>query len=193
MNTKSDNLSWQHLDSSYDEDAQLLLFRKRIDRVRNPRNDQEFDRLVLESLDWVNVVALDELKRCIMVKQYRFGVRYNTLETPGGMVEQGESSLEAAKRELLEETGFSSDSWTYLGAVEPNPAVQNNLCHHWLAERSQQDRKPNLDDGEAISITLMSEEEVRAAVQAGDIKHALAVSVLSRVFQLWSLPFVNAT
>tara|TARA_A100001037_G_scaffold251831_1_gene235569 strand:- start:306 stop:887 length:582 start_codon:yes stop_codon:yes gene_type:complete len=191
MNSDSDSLSWQHLDSSYDENAQLLLFRKRIDRVRNPRNQREFDRLVLESPDWVNVVALDDLGRCIMVKQYRFGVRYNTLETPGGMVEKEENSLQAAKRELLEETGYSSDSWTYLGAVEPNPAFQSNLCHHWLAKDVQQLQKPDLDDGEAISIALMREEEVRSAVQTGEIKHALALSVLSRVFKLWPLPFEN--
>ena len=128
-----DDLTWQHLSSRYEE-AGLMLFEKRIDTLRNPRNGQTFDRLVLESVDWVNVVALDAEGRSLMIRQFRFGVGYNTLETPGGMVDPGEDSKTAAARELLEETGYTSKNWHYLGAVEPNPAFHNHLCHHWLAK-----------------------------------------------------------
>ena len=55
-----------------------MLFEKRIDTLRNPRNGQTFDRLVLESVDWVNVVALDPAGRSLMIRQFRFGVGYNT-------------------------------------------------------------------------------------------------------------------
>jgi ADP-ribose pyrophosphatase len=119
----------------------LILFEKRIDRVRNPRNGKVFERLVLESSDWVNVVALDEQRRSVMIRQYRFGVGYTILETPGGMVDPGEDSKTAAVRELLEETGYESDKWTYLGAVEPNPAFRDHLCHHWLAEDAERTRE----------------------------------------------------
>ena len=116
-------LDWDLLDSRY-EDAGLIPFEKRIDRLRNPRNDKVFERLVLESADWVNVVALDGRRRSVMIRQYRFGVGYTALETPGGMVDPGEDSRTAAARELLEETGYESDKWTYLGAVEPNRSVR---------------------------------------------------------------------
>lgn len=186
-----DDLTWEKLGSRYDDDAGLILFEKRIDRMRNPRNDQEFERLVLESVDWVNMVAIDTENRAVMIRQYRFGVGYNTLETPGGMVDPGEDSGTAAARELLEETGYAAPKWTYLGAVEPNPAFHNHLCHHWLAEEAYLKEAQDLGTGEAIAVELMDEAEVVAAVRSGEIKHALALSALARVYELWPRPFVH--
>jgi 8-oxo-dGTP pyrophosphatase MutT (NUDIX family) len=181
-------LDWDLLESRY-EDAGLILFEKRIDRLRNPRNGKGFERLVLESADWVNVVALDAQRRSVMIRQYRFGVGYTTLETPGGMVDPGEDPNAAAIRELLEETGYESDKWTYLGAVEPNPALHNHLCHHWLAEGVERTREQEVGAGEMIAVELMTQHAVRDAVASGQLKHALALSALSRVFQIWPLPF----
>ncbi|MEC8071950.1 MAG: NUDIX hydrolase [Pseudomonadota bacterium] len=191
MTDKSQELDWQVLGSRY-EDAGLMLFEKRIDRLRNPRNGKVFERLVLESVDWVNVVALDANGRSLMIRQYRFGVGYTTLETPGGMVDPGEDSKTAAARELLEETGFASDNWSYLGAVEPNPAFHNHLCHHWLAQDVYRAQTQNLGDGESIALEFMTQEQVRAAVVSGELKHALALSALSRVFSVWPMPFEQA-
>jgi len=185
------DLDWQQLDSHYDDAADLMLFRKRIDRLKNPRNGEVFDRLVLESVDWVNMVVLDTQRRCVMIRQYRFGVGYTTLETPGGMVDAGEDSATAAARELLEETGYVSNKWTYLGAVEPNPAFHNHLCHHWLAEAAEPVQAQDQGAGEAIQVELMSEVEVRKAVTTGELRHALALSVLARVFDLWPRPFAH--
>lgn len=191
MTDKSQELDWQVLGSRY-EDAGLMLFEKRIDRLRNPRNGKVFERLVLESVDWVNVVALDADGRSLMIRQYRFGVGYATLETPGGMVDPGEDSKTAAARELLEETGFASDNWSYLGAVEPNPAFHNHLCHHWLAQDVYRAQTQDLGDGESIALEFMTQEQVRAAVVSGELKHALALSALSRVFSVWPMPFEQA-
>ena len=184
-------LDWQRLGSRY-EDAGLMLFEKRIDKLRNPRNGKVFERLVLESVDWVNVVALDADGQSLMIRQYRFGVGYTTLETPGGMVDPGEDSKTAAARELLEETGYVSDKWRYLGAVEPNPAFHNHLCHHWLAEDVYRAQSQDLGEGESIALEFMTQEQVRGAVGSGELKHALALSALSRVFPIWPMPFVQA-
>ena len=165
-----------------------MLFEKRIDTLRNPRNGLTFDRLVLESVDWVNVVALDAEGRSLMIRQFRFGVGYNTLETPGGMVDPGEDSRTAAARELLEETGYTSGQWQYLGAVEPNPAFHNHLCHHWLAKDVVLSKNQELGDGEAISIEFMTQTQVRDAVVSGELKHALALSALARVFPFGPCP-----
>jgi 8-oxo-dGTP pyrophosphatase MutT (NUDIX family) len=167
----------------------LPLFRTRFDDMEHPVSGAVLSRLVLESVDWVNLVALTGAGESVMVRQYRFGAGYPTLETPGGMVDPGEDSLAAAQRELAEETGYTGGSWRYLGAVEPNPAIHDHLCHHWLAEGVARTREQDTGGGEHIRVELLSESALRDAVADGTIRHALCLSALSRVFDLWPRPF----
>ncbi|MFH1994098.1 MAG: NUDIX hydrolase, partial [Nitrospinota bacterium] len=97
----------------------------------------------------------------------------------------GEGHREAAIRELREETGYASDDWVYLGSVEPNPAIHNNRCHHWLAKGIVKVAEAELDEGEDIEVNLISVEELRSQVKSGEIRHSLVLSALSRVFDLW--------
>lgn len=186
----TDRLDWPLEESREGED--LILFRARYDMRRHPLTDDVMKRIVLQSVDWVNVVALTDDDQAVMIRQFRFGVGYTTLEVPGGMVDPGEDPLTAAQRELMEETGYGGGSWDYLGAVEPNPAVQDNLCHHYLARGVRRQGPQALSGGEAIRLELMSTAAVIEASRSGEIKHALALSALSRVFQLWPLPFLHA-
>ena len=107
------------------------------------------------------------------------------------MVDSGEDSLDAAKRELLEETGFGGGRWRSLGSVQANPAIHDNLCHHWLAEEVVAVREPTPDPGEAIHVHLMTLEEIKQTIATGKLKHPLGLSALSRVFPLWEHPFVQ--
>ncbi|MCY4130217.1 MAG: NUDIX hydrolase [Gammaproteobacteria bacterium] len=145
-------------------------------------------RLVLESVDWINIVALTPNEESVMVRQFRFGIGACTLETPGGMVDEGETPLEAAQRELLEETGYSSNDWSYLGAVEPNPAFHPHLCHHFLARNVVRVADLDLGPGEAIEIEVCDLDRLRDAMRDGSLRHSLALSALSRVYPLWQLP-----
>lgn len=184
-----DELVWRRLGSQ--PGPELQLFGVRLDEMEHPRSHKVMQRLVLTSVDWVNVVAVADRGGVVMVRQYRFGAGYTTLETPGGMVDPGEEPLAAAQRELAEETGYSGGDWSYLGAVEPNPAFHDHLCHHYLARNVVHSQPQKMGGGELIRVDLMSERAVRRAVLDGTIRHALALSALSRVYELWSRPFIQ--
>ena len=178
-----DDLVWEKISSEVG--PELPLFQVRFDFMRHPQSAETFKRLVLEADDWVNVVATTADGKCVMVEQYRFGIGDLTIEPVAGMISPGEEPLAAAKRELLEETGYGGGEWRYLGAVQPNPATQNNLCHHWLARDVVVVQPPEPEDGEAIRVHLMTPEELGEAVDAGRLRHTLALSALSRVYSLW--------
>ncbi len=185
MKNEPDQLQpWQCLESEYGED--LKIFKVRYDLMENPRNNQKTKRIVLESVDWVNIVAITADNKILVVRQFRSGVGKNTTEIPGGMVDTGEESKEAAIRELEEETGYTSQNWEYLGAVEPNPAFHDNLCHHWLAKNVKKTKELNLDDGEDIEVAELTIDEIHSEINRGKLQHSLALSGLSRVFDLWS-------
>lgn len=178
---------WPRFSSEYAAD--LLLFKPRWDLMENPRTGARMRRLVLETHNWVNVVARTERGGYLVVRQYRFGTEHVTTEIPGGVIDSGESPLEAAKRELREETGHEAPRWSSLGSVEPNPAFHDNRCHHFLAEGARLIGGLELDPGEDIVVDELTEAQLVAALRDGSIDHALVVSALSRVLDLrWSDP-----
>ncbi|MGD8556242.1 MAG: NUDIX hydrolase [Chromatiales bacterium] len=173
---------WKKLGSEAGPD--LKLFGSRFDRVENPRNGMRMEAVVIESNDWVNIVALTPAREVILVEQYRFGTGKVSLEVPAGVVDPGESPLETAKRELLEETGYSSDDWKPIGRVESNPAFMNNECHFWLATDAVKSNGQSLDEGEDIATLELTREELGAAIERGEMRNALSLLAIARVFDM---------
>ena len=181
--TDDSDLIWQRERSEPGPDLRILSVRH--DWMRHPNGEPLLKRLVLESVDWINIVALTPNGLSVMVKQFRFGIGDCTVETAGGMVDPGETPLEAAQRELLEETGYGGGEWSSLGAVEPNPAIHPHLCHHFLADGVEKLAEPEPGPGEAIGLEFLSLDGIRAAMADGRLRHALALSALARVFPLF--------
>lgn len=173
---------WPLKNSEYGPD--LVICKARFDTLTNPRTGKDLRRTVLETPQWCNVVALTPTREIVVVRQFRFGTGKVTTEIPGGVVDPGEEHAHAARRELREECGYTSSRWTYLGCVEPNPAFHDNLCHHWLAEDCLLTHPQELDSGEDIVVETLPLDALRARIVAGEVRHALVITALSRVVDL---------
>ena len=136
---------------------------------------------VLDIPSWVNVIAQTPDREVVLVEQYRFGTAAPSLEIPGGVCDPGETPLETAQRELLEETGFHSEQWTSLGKVSANPAIQNNYNYCFLAEECTRERTQKLDRHERIIVHIMPYQEFLECVGDGTIDHSIVTAAVAKL------------
>jgi ADP-ribose pyrophosphatase len=133
---------------------------------------------LLEYDDEIMVFALTKNQKVVFIEQYRHGVQEVILELPGGSVDDGESPLEAAKRELMEETGYASDTFIEVGCGSPNPAIYTNRIYSILAIDAEKIGKQSAHDAETVDITLITLDEVIAMAKRGDIINSLNISTI---------------
>jgi 8-oxo-dGTP pyrophosphatase MutT (NUDIX family) len=160
----------------------LRIFNLRMDRARSPLTGEEHDFVVMESAPWVNVIPLTPAEEVVLIYQYRHGIRAVTMEIPGGMIDVAETPLAAARRELQEETGYQGETWIDLGYVHPNPAIQDNRCHTFLALRVTKARPQALDEKEDIEVILHPLADIPRLIREGQITHSLVVDAFWRYF-----------
>ena len=161
------------------------VFNIRSDVKVSPRTGQEHDFYVIESVNWVNVIALTKEGEIVMIDQYRHGSNTVELEVPGGMMDPEDTSpLEAGLRELREETGYEGTQAEVIGQIYANPAIMNNVCYTVLVRECELKHSLQLDQCEDLAVTLINPEKIPTLVKQGRIGHSLVVVALYH-FDMW--------
>jgi len=163
-------------------DKSYRVFNLRTDRAVSPRTGNDHDFFILESSPWVNVIPITPQNQVILVRQYRHGIRALTLEIPGGLVESQDTPERAAVRELYEETGYRAEKVISLGSTYPNPAIQNNLCHSFLAKNAFHAGPQNQDDKEDIEVVKYPLDDIPGLIRSGEINHGLVLVAFYRFY-----------
>ena len=155
-----------------------------IQRV-SPRTGNTHTFVQVDSPDWINIIPVTTEGEVVLIHQYRHGTSAVTIEIPGGMIDPHEDDpAEAAKRELLEETGFSAETVIKIGMVDANPAFMTNRTHLYLALGAKKIREPEFDGSEDIAVELVPVDSLRDMVISGKITHSLVVCAFYH-FEYW--------
>lgn len=169
-------MNWKILSSEYLLKNRWLTVRK--DYVRIPSGIEMEDYYVLEYPDWINVIAITEDGKFVIERQYRHGTQSVDYELCAGAVEKEEQPIDAAKRELLEETGYEGGEWAFYCESCPNPAAMTTTNYTFLAKGVKYSGERHLERTEDIEIHLMTYEEVKVLVLNGEIRQGQMLAPL---------------
>lgn len=158
--------------------------RVRHDEVRLPDGCINPEFYVLEYPDWVNVIAITEDGKFVMELQYRYGIDRTCYEIPAGVMEEGETPEQAARRELEEETGYTGGVWTHLMSASGNASTTSNLTHSFLAVGVKPNGKRHLDKTEDLDVELLTRSQVYDLLLRDEIKQSQMAAPLWRFFAL---------
>lgn len=166
---------WKTLDSKYLVRHPIVSIRQ--DTCELPNGVTLDDYYVVEENDVAVVFALTEDRQVILVEQYKHGIATTCMELPGGYLDSGtEDPAEAARRELLEETGYAVDEITLLASFVNQPTRCNNRTHTYFATGARRVTGQNLDDSENIHVQLVDLDEVVPLIHNGRINVALSIA-----------------
>ena len=172
--------SWEVLSS--DELFSHPYFRFRKDRCALPDERIMPAYYVMEFIDWANVVALTDDGKIVLVNQYRHAAKRRFYEFPGGTLDpdnKEETPESAARRELMEETGYGVSRLTYLGHHYPNPGLQDNRMHVFLGTGCRKVAEPKLDTYEDLEVELVDVQDFLQCIEQGRPMHSLMMASLT--------------
>ena len=168
---------WEVLGSRYlVKDRWLTL---RADDCRNADGQLIAPYYVLEYPPWVNVLALTPEQDVVLIRQYRHGVRQVILELPGGALDEQDASIvQAARRELREETGYAAEEWREIGTFCGNPVNHTNTSYCFLASGARYVVEARREPSEHIEVVLMPLDEFLGRAYQGELRHPHHVATL---------------
>ena len=190
--SEKENLEWEEISCEHLVHDEWIDFRK--SAYRFPDGSSFGPYYSYSRRDYVVIVATDEDGKYICVRQFRYGIKRVTTEFCAGGIERCdgkeygsrldkenvEDAIEAAKRELMEETGYESDDWKFLLSVPSNATMADNYANIFVAKNCRKVAGQNLDDTEFLNVHLYSREEIEAMIESGEfpqIAHILALKL----------------
>ena len=180
------DLMWEEVKTEHIVQDEWIDFRKTAYRMPDGNVFEPY--YTYSRRDYVVIVASDEEGRYICVKQFRQGIREITTEFVAGGIERkdgkqygdrepasSEDALEAAKRELCEESGYVSDEWSHLITIPSNATIADNMAHIYVAKNCKKVSGQSLDEMEFLNVELYSEDEIEHMISDGNFKQAMHV------------------
>ena len=191
MNSNSDdkqnNLAWEEISTEHIVQDEWIDFRRSAYRFPDGSVYEPF--YTYSRRDYVVIVASDTDGKYLCVRQFRQGIKEVTTEFPAGGIERtdgkeygsgdsssaSEDALTAAKRELLEETGYVSDEWKHLLTVPSNATISDNYAHIYMAKNCCKFGEQNLDEMEFLNVGKYSADEIEEMIRKGDFPQAVHI------------------
>ncbi|MCR4807576.1 MAG: NUDIX hydrolase [Lachnospiraceae bacterium] len=192
MNTedkKKDPLEWEEISCEHIVQDEWIDIRRLAYRFPDGSAFEPF--YSYSRRDYVVIVATDEEGNYLCVRQFRQGIREVTTEFPAGGIERkdgkeyghsqdvsSEDALDAAKRELLEETGYESDEWRHLLTVPSNATIADNYAYLFEAKNCRKVAGQSLDDTEFLNVLKIPKQELEDMIKTGRFQQAIHILAL---------------
>jgi 8-oxo-dGTP pyrophosphatase MutT (NUDIX family) len=172
---------WQVLSDTSLISRRWLEVREQRVRLANGHEIEQFH--LIRGPHWAGVVCLTCEREVVLVRQYRHGFGGPSLELPAGVIEAEEATIEAARRELREETGFEAERIEPLISVAPEPARSSTRAHFFFARGGRRVSELALDHSEELEVLLVPVAELLDLVDRGQIVHAAHIGAILLAFR----------
>ncbi|GLR15541.1 NUDIX hydrolase [Portibacter lacus] len=171
-------MEWKVLSSKYIA-KDPPWFTTRVDKVELPNGEILDNYYVLEYPDWAIALALTEDDKFIFVEQYRHAYGTVSMELSAGVIDDDDPDpLFAAKRELLEETGYGGGQWEFFAKTCANPGTHTNTAFIYLAKGVKRIKDQDLDRTEDINVKLLTKEDVLGLLEKNEIVQSMHSTAL---------------
>ena len=186
MSNLDDELKWELISTEHIVQDKWIDFRKSAYKFPDGTVFEPF--YSYSRRNYVVIVASDEDGNFLCVKQFRQGIGKVTTEFPAGGIERkdgkeygdagdsAEEALAAAKRELLEETGYESDEWRYMLTIPSNATIADNYAHLFVAKNCRKVAGQSLDETECLNVIKLTGDEIDKMVFGGEFLQAMHVT-----------------